>query len=84
MTAPVGRVVSLYIDTATDHVDEGDVIQTPSDRSYRVVASRQQQRGIHVGRWHLQALVIDADTVTDEDRVIQIVWYPRNHRRRTP
>lgn len=77
MSAPIGRVVSLYIDTRTPHVDEGDVLQTPTGRSYRIVESRQQKRGRHIGRWHLQALVVDPTTVTAEDRVIQIAWYPR-------
>ena len=30
----------------------------PERRAYEVVAVRQQQRGRHVGRWHLRALVI--------------------------
>lgn len=77
MTAPIGRVVGLYIDTRTDHVDEGDVIRTQTGRSYRVVESRRQERGKHIGRWHLQALVVDPASVTAEDRVIEIVWYPR-------
>lgn len=77
VTAPVGRVVGIFIDTRTDHIDEGDVIRTQTGRSYRVVESRRQTRGKHVGRWHLRVLVVEPESVTADDRVIEIWWYSR-------
>ncbi len=76
MSAPVGRVVGLYMDTLRT-VAEQDVITTPSGRAYRVVGVRRQERGIHEGRWHLRALVIDPTTIQDGDEVIPLVWYRR-------
>lgn len=76
MTAPIGALVKLYIDTRRD-VAEGDVIQTQTARSYRVLDVRRQEKGKHAGRWHLQALVIDPTSVNDDDHVIPIRWYRR-------
>lgn len=76
MTAAIGNVVSLYMDTSRD-IEFGDCIRTTSGRAYRVVASRQQERGKHAGRWHLRAQVIDASTISEDDTVIPLMWYRR-------
>lgn len=77
--AAPGAVVGLTYDART-LVDEGDIIRTTSGRCYRVVTARQQTRGKHTGRWHLKALVIRPDDVTDTDTVHPLQWYRRNPR----
>ena len=76
MTAPIGAVVSLYMDTLRT-IEEADVIRTPSGRSYRVASVRRQAKGIHVGRWHMQCVVIDPATIQADDHVIDLIWYRR-------
>ena len=76
MTAPVGAVVGLYLDTRLE-VTEGTVLQTPSGRSYRVLTVRRQARGKHVGRWHLKVVVIPPEAIDDDDNVIPMRWYSR-------
>lgn len=73
---PVGSVVYLYLDVFRD-VQVADLVRTPSGRLYRVVDVRRQERGIHRGRWHLHALVLDPSTPLDGESIIDIVWYPR-------
>jgi hypothetical protein len=75
--APVGNVVGIYYDGAAE-VSEGDVIRTPTGRSYRVVANRVQARGRHIGRQHLRVLVIDPAEVSEDDTVHPLHWYSRS------
>lgn len=58
MTAPIGAVVSLYVDLV-ESVAVGDQIRTGTGRSYEVLAVRVQQRGKAAGRHHLRCIVID-------------------------
>lgn len=60
MTAPAGATVSLYVDLAA-RVAMDDVIETTSGRRYQVLGVREQLRGKHAGRQHLQVLVLDRD-----------------------
>ena len=60
MTAPAGAIVGLYVDLLRS-VHEQDVIETPSGRRYLVMSVRVQLRGIHRGRQHLRALVMQPD-----------------------
>jgi hypothetical protein len=83
MTAPVGATVQIYVDLV-ERVAIDDVIQTQSGRRYRVLSVREQVRGEHVGRQHLQCVVIDRE-VTVRGHVAttihQIRWYPRGRRK---
>ena len=80
--APVGSVVSIYIDAA-QVLDEGDFVTTRTGRAYRVLANRIQERGKHIGRQHLRVMVVDLDEVErglaeDPQRVsLPIFWYSR-------
>lgn len=75
--APPGSVVSLYYDSPRQ-VEVGDEIRTPSGRRYEVVRIRYQQRGAHVGRKHIAALVLDPDRPLDPDvKVHPLHWYRR-------
>lgn len=91
MTAPVGAEVGLYFDTRAV-VAEGDVIVNgyysgaPERRAYEVVAVRRQTRGMHVGRWHLRAVVVSSTAdelaeylagVDPAQTVHRMYWYPR-------
>lgn len=77
MTAPIGAIVKLYFDTRRT-LAPGDVCQSSTTgRSYRIVTARQQQRGKHTGRWHVEAVVIDPATVDDDDRIFTYFWYRR-------
>jgi hypothetical protein len=76
MTAAVGNVVGLYMDTRAE-VEFGDVIQTQTGRTYRVVEARRQERGKHAGRWHLRVLVVVAASITPSDNVKPLRWYRR-------
>lgn len=75
MTAPVGREVGLFYDGWVDDLDAGDALRTPTGRVYLITAARRQQRGKHVGRWHLRAVV--ADQVPNDVRVFPLHWYRR-------
>lgn len=93
MTAPIGAIVSLYVDLVA-RVGSGDVIMTGTGRRYRVIAVREQTRGRHVGRQHLRCLVVDDDDEPDEmvyagpegetrgGVVHRISWYSRGRGRR--
>jgi hypothetical protein len=60
VTAPVGAVVKLHVDLVAP-VRVGDVIETQTGRRYSVLGVREQQRGKHAGRQHLQCLVVPLD-----------------------
>ena len=72
--APNGAVVSLYYDSSR-LIQENDVLQTPKGRCYLIVGLRRQAKGIHKGRWHIKALVIDAPP--PDAKVYPIYWYRR-------
>lgn len=76
MTAPVGAIVSLYVDLVAP-VATGDVIETATERRYRVVTVRVQLTGKHAGRQHLTASVLAAGDSIDGAVVHRIRWYAR-------
>lgn len=92
MTAPVGAVVSIYVDLVA-RLGAGDIIETQTRRRYRVIAVREQLRGERVGRQHMRCIVVDEDTAPDEfvyagregirrpGEVHSIRWYRRRARR---
>ena len=78
---PPGSLVSLYYDSPR-RVEEGDVIQTPSGKRYRVESRRVQARGKHVGRQHFMATVLADDEPNPEGAVVHpIYWYDRSRSR---
>lgn len=77
MPAPIGANVGIYYDGWVDDLAVGDYLQTPAGRTYLITALRRQQRGMHVGRYHLRCDVVPADVLAPEDRVFPIHWYPR-------
>lgn len=89
--ASLGSVVGLYFDTPRE-VAEGHVIVNgyttgqPERRAYEVVSVRRQQRGRHVGRWHLRAIVTATtpeqlaaylDDLDPDTTVHRMYWYRR-------
>lgn len=85
MTAPAGAIVRLYVDLVA-RVKIDDVIETQSGRGYRVLSAREQERGKHAGRQHLQCLVLTAAWQEDAvawaewmgfSTIHQIRWYKR-------
>jgi hypothetical protein len=77
--APLGANVSLYYDSAIP-VSEGDLIVTLTKRTYRVTAVRIQERGIHIGRQHIRANVVDHDEAMEQledETVHHLHWYRR-------
>ncbi len=74
MAAPLGALVGLYYD-ALELVLPGDAIVTTTGRCYLVMAARRQQRGAHVGRYHLRCLVQAAAPAGA--RVHRLFWYRR-------
>lgn len=83
MKAPLGRVVSIYYDSPR-LVSEGDALRTTTGRLYLLLEVRRQERGAHIGRWHLKALV--TDKIPEGTKVHPIYWYrrERKHRSLTP
>lgn len=79
MKAPSGSLVSLYYDSPRDVV-AGDVLRTPTGRMYLLWSVRRQTRGLHIGRWHLKAIVIGVDELPAGARVHPIYWYRRRKR----
>lgn len=82
MTAPIGAVVSLYVDLVA-RVGSGDIIETQTGRRYRVLSVREQQRGKHRGRQHLVCVVMAADELTYEGMQPDHPLVPAVHRIRT-
>lgn len=81
MKAPAGAEVGLYMDTRRE-IFVGDEIRTPTGRRYLVVRNRIQDRGKHLGRQHLRAVVLadDAPHAYDRDPDATthcVVWYKR-------
>lgn len=75
--AAPGAVVGLYMDTARE-LEVGDEIHTRSGRRYEIASVRRQERGKHIGRWHLRCLVLAPDHPTDPDVAVHSIWwYPR-------
>jgi hypothetical protein len=82
MTAPVGATVRLYVDLVA-RVAVDDVIETASGRRYQVLGVREQQRGHHAGRQHLQCLVMGPEWHPEQGtRIHEIRWYPRGGSKR--
>ena len=77
MTAPAGAIVSLYVDLQR-RVELNDIIETGTGRRYAVLQVRVQERGKHVGRQHLRAIVLGRDERIGENSTIhRIRWYQR-------
>jgi hypothetical protein len=77
MTAPIGAVVGLYIDT-TARVLVDQYIRTQTGRTYQVLSVRTQQRGKQAGRrQHLRVLVVPESTPQPGDTIVPIRWYRR-------
>lgn len=77
--APIGAQVRFYFDGGPPDLQRGDAIRTPTGRIYMVWAVRVQERGKHVGRKHLTAIV--AKEAPEGVRVLTMHWYPRSKRR---
>lgn len=78
MTAPAGANVGIYVDLSPI-VAIGDVIETQSGRRYIVSSARVQQRGRHVGRQHLRAVVMGReDPLPTSGTLHRIRWYRRD------
>lgn len=76
--APAGATVGLYYDSPRA-VESGDFLRTPTGRTYLIESVRIQGRGLHVGRQHLRATVMEAGHVPEPDaRVLPIYWYGRS------
>jgi hypothetical protein len=57
----------------------GDAIETPTGRTYVLTSVRRQERGMHVGRWHLRAIVVEK---APEGAVVHpLYWYRRKSKR---
>lgn len=78
MSSPVGAVVRFYYDSVV-LVRSGDAVQTPTGRIYCVLKVRVQERGKHVGRQHMTAIV--ASEIPSGVRVHRLVWYRRERKR---
>lgn len=76
MPAPIGAEVGLHYDSSCT-VAKSDVIRTGTGRCYLITAVRRQEQGIHAGRWHLRAVVIDPDNVPNDAIVHPLWWYRR-------
>lgn len=75
--APAGSLVKIYYDSLVS-VNEGDYIQTPTDRTYLIVGVRLQKRGMHRHRKHIQAIVMPAEFQIPKDGIVHpLYWYPR-------
>jgi hypothetical protein len=75
MKAPIGAMVSIYYDSPRE-IELGDVLRTPSGRCYLIMALRVQTRGLHRGRKHIRAIVIEEAPIGSI--VHPLFWYPRN------
>ncbi|WP_374978115.1 hypothetical protein ACEYYH_10565 [Microbacterium trichothecenolyticum] len=75
MSAPIGAVVKLYIDSR-QQLEVGDVVETEAGRRYDVLTVRVQERGKHRGRQHFSARVMAPDEPPRE-RTQRIRWYRR-------
>lgn len=81
---PPGSEVGLYYDSRR-HVDVGDELETTAGRRYLVVKVRRQERGAHIGRWHLRCIVLAPDAARDPDSQVHPVhWYRRRRRPAAP
>lgn len=75
--APIGAVVGIFYDARVD-VAPGDAIVTSTGRCYVVVHARRQERGLHVGRWHLRCLI--QPEPPEGARVYSLRWYRRGRK----
>ncbi len=80
MKAPIGALVSLYYDSPRE-IHEGDILVTTTKRMYLIFELRRQTKGLHVGRWHIRAFVVEERQLPDGPRVFHpIYWYRRRRR----
>jgi hypothetical protein len=70
-----GSIVSIYYD-ATEPIAIGDALMTRTGRTYIIVTARRQERGQHIGRWHLRCAVAEG-TAPAAVVVHPLFWYPR-------
>lgn len=80
MTAGIGDVVGIYMDT-TQRLIPGNYIQTGAGRTYEIITVRVQTRGKHEGRQHLRVMIVPAENAEGRT-VTPIRWYSRNRKRR--
>lgn len=73
----LGTTCTITYDT-DETVALGDVIRTAVGTCYRVIEARQQERGVHAGRWHLTCIRISGGDVEADDMVHPLYWYSRN------
>lgn len=60
-----------------DTVSPGDTLRTPTGRTYGVLSVRVQQRGKHVGRQFVTAVVLDGLPPTSTKTHL-LIWYSRD------
>lgn len=76
--APIGSEVGLYFDSPT-RVMVGDFIRTQSGRTYHLTSVRIQERGKHIGRQHLRAIVVEPGVIDPATDVVHpLYWYSRS------
>jgi hypothetical protein len=76
--APIGALVTLYYDDPVSEPEDGQVVRTPTGRSYRILEARPVRQGVNAGqRWYLRCVVIDPGTVGLMETVHRLNWYLR-------
>lgn len=82
---PPGTTVRFSYDAPDRDVQPGDVLFTP-DRPVlsHIESARRQTRGVHIGRWHLTAVVLPDNVADLPADVVRhgIEWYPRPRKQR--
>ena len=73
MKTPIGDATMLYVYTTTA-LAEGDVLQTPTGRSYRIFDASRRPGGDRVA---CHVVVIDPASIEPSDVVIPITWRSR-------
>lgn len=81
---PAGATCRIFVDLR-DQIAIGDVIQTPTGRSYGVLEVRRQRSASkHPNRQHLRVLVLDEASLAEardgKARLFTIRWYKRSKR----
>lgn len=71
-----GEPAKLYYDGIRT-VEPGDYLRTRTGRTYLVTAVRVQKKGRHVGRQHLQTVVMDPARELEPDAVVHPLWWYR-------
>lgn len=83
MSARAGAEVGLYMDSR-DEIEVGDaLVSNTTGRAYLVMSVRVQQRGDHIGRQHVRAIVFNHhfDLPPDHGKLLRFAWYTRPRRK---